>query len=1227
MITLFGQIDKNDYEFVKERYGEPRFAIPAPFIKKNGKYEKISPHSSRFIYPDGQIREVFHIKPIYYATTDGQWRPLSEVASFYGNTRGMTLKEGWEEKMDFQYLIWYINRLDTMKSKYGIQVSFPQEWAGKQLVPIKRPLLIQGSGDPIYPTCDGGVWQQYASSSGVAWATIRVDAGTNSITDEDYLLLEIVADAVGHTNEFRIIRRNILTFNTNIGTGMTISAVTLSIHGYTAYLKADTFTTPAAPDMNVYSAAPASHSALEAGDYDSIGTTAYCNTAVTYADWADDYHNWAFNATGIAAIVKDGTTDLGMRNANHDVANSAPTWTAAASASLYAQSSETTGTTSDPKLVVTYAAAVVSPTVTTQAVTDKATTTGTGNGNITATGGANATRHGVCWNAGTSGDPKITDSEAHADGDFGTGAFTQAITGLSAGTAYRVAAYATNSAGTSYGATVDYVTTFVKALSQSVKTISSSQKLTSTKKLQSIKTVSVFAKATTFVKSLIQSFKVAPVLSNVLTALKTLSQVIQVVPTIGKLSTFYKNLTQSLNVVPIYENALTAIKSFIESVIVISTHSLIKTFLRSYTEVVSIVSNTVNKIVKTFIETIKTSPILQNVLTSFKVLSDTIKIVGRLTFNNIRLLIERIIVVPVYSGILVAYKLLTDSIVTIPFLLRNTGHSFYEQIKTSSILQSGLSALKTLSETIKTYSKYSLITATILFENIIVNPIYNTALTALKTISDTIKVISRSIKTPVRIFNEIFTVSDPLVGFLNVFTRVCSEVLSIGDKVIDKALTAFKLLTDRVKIAVVFLTAGVFIKVLSQSIVIVDRFAKSNIRIFTEIIKVVSNRLTDITKIFTERIVIVVSVFKSVPKIFIETISVLSNSIVIGLKLLKEVINVTGSIVKFIFVGIFIEVIKTYDVISKSIPKIFTETLSVVLSFTVLPLKLLIEIVSVVGSFAINSISKLLLEVIKINYNIAKLTPKIFTEIISVVGSFFKGGLKTFTETISVAGQFILGQISKLLIERVYMGFQYLYEATFFKVLTTEVIKVVSSSANQGVKIFTETVSVAGQFILGLISKLLIEIVKVNYVIKKYLPKAFAEVIKISSSPFNTPIKIFKEVLNIGISFVYLPMKFIKNTIKVVQSHLTVLTAGRLFSETIKVVINLFKIGTSFILFENVKVNGIKATFVIGRIFKERIITFRNIIKLVLNGIQVGLWKKIARVTNGVWHKINRNDN
>ena len=99
----------------------------------------------------------------------------------------------------------------------------------------------------------------------------------------------------------------------------------------------------------------------------------------------------------------------------------------------------------------------VAPTVTTQAVTDIATTTATGNGNVTDLGVPNPTQHGVVW--GTSANPDITLSTKTTDGAVSiTGAFTSAIIDLTPNTTYYVRAYATNAVGTVYGEEVTFTT-------------------------------------------------------------------------------------------------------------------------------------------------------------------------------------------------------------------------------------------------------------------------------------------------------------------------------------------------------------------------------------------------------------------------------------------------------------------------------------------------------------------------------------------------------------------------------------------------------------------------------------------------------------------------------------------------------------------------------------------------------------------------------------------------
>ena len=94
------------------------------------------------------------------------------------------------------------------------------------------------------------------------------------------------------------------------------------------------------------------------------------------------------------------------------------------------------------------------PTVTTSSVSNITATTAKCGGEVTADGGATITARGVCWS--TSQNPTVSGS--HTTNGSGTGSFTSSITGLTPNTKYYVRAYATNSAGTSYGAQKTFTT-------------------------------------------------------------------------------------------------------------------------------------------------------------------------------------------------------------------------------------------------------------------------------------------------------------------------------------------------------------------------------------------------------------------------------------------------------------------------------------------------------------------------------------------------------------------------------------------------------------------------------------------------------------------------------------------------------------------------------------------------------------------------------------------------
>ena len=198
-------------------------------------------------------------------------------------------------------------------------------------------------------TTDGNVEQNYALGSGVAFGTIRGDAGNaHDDTSAAIMVTEILSDNVNPN--WRRIRRFIATWDTSsIPVGSIINAATLSLRG-TASSTADNITN----DINIYAATPAANNDLANGDYAQLGTTTF-STTQTNTDWSTTgYNDFVLNANGLNNVTAAGISRFGTKNVTHDAANSAPTWDNSIASSLTANTADQAGTTDDPKLVVTY---------------------------------------------------------------------------------------------------------------------------------------------------------------------------------------------------------------------------------------------------------------------------------------------------------------------------------------------------------------------------------------------------------------------------------------------------------------------------------------------------------------------------------------------------------------------------------------------------------------------------------------------------------------------------------------------------------------------------------------------------------------------------------------------------------------------------------------------------------------------------------------------------------
>lgn len=197
--------------------------------------------------------------------------------------------------------------------------------------------------DPESTSVDGYTGEQQTSEDWLtlvdAVGTTALDAGTN------YFVVSIRCTAT--QDKFSRNYRVIALFDTSaLEDEIEITGATLSFYGNAKNAQI-------VHGANVYSSNPASDTGLVAGDYDSLGSTAFCDTEITAAAWSTSSYNvFALNASGLAAISKTGISKFGTRDPYLDVARNAPTWITSVTGYMGAHAAD--NGSNKPKLSVTY---------------------------------------------------------------------------------------------------------------------------------------------------------------------------------------------------------------------------------------------------------------------------------------------------------------------------------------------------------------------------------------------------------------------------------------------------------------------------------------------------------------------------------------------------------------------------------------------------------------------------------------------------------------------------------------------------------------------------------------------------------------------------------------------------------------------------------------------------------------------------------------------------------
>ena len=326
------RVDPNDLAHALRLGLDPMAWAPSPRSEDGA----INPQVTRFALADGRWADVVHVKPVYYQRADGAWRPLSEVCAHHGNCN-IAIRPDRVSWVHPRFLLWLMRRQRLLGSELAF---WAPGYAGVQPghLEFANTLTAYPDPNPETTTVDG-----YVSNSNAVWATARSASTGNNANDSSSI-------AYVRTAGTDIYRGFALFSTAALTSGAIVTAGVLSVVPNSTA----NFDNDGDDWVNVLSSNPASNTALANGDFPQVGDALDNPTeGSTRADITGvstgSYLDFALNAAGLAWISQTGVSKFGFRE-GHDCIASLP----ASNNEILWRTADTGGTSSDPKLVVTY---------------------------------------------------------------------------------------------------------------------------------------------------------------------------------------------------------------------------------------------------------------------------------------------------------------------------------------------------------------------------------------------------------------------------------------------------------------------------------------------------------------------------------------------------------------------------------------------------------------------------------------------------------------------------------------------------------------------------------------------------------------------------------------------------------------------------------------------------------------------------------------------------------
>lgn len=355
---------------------------------------------------------------------------------------------GWtkDRKPVYQAQFWTFDRVHRALRPYLENVvlparrkpiTLPPSWARLlRLAGIRRDIFLPQIGltTSTFNPNSGG--DGYVFNTGTTWSTVH-DAGTGGGANSGSTIQYAQTDLNGSTYE---IDRAFSPYDTSsLTSGATVSAADVKF-----WVNAIDNTGGQGDSVSLCKSTQASGSALATSDFGQVTTTKVAADKTVASLSTGAFSD--FTITDLTVVNITGYSKFVLRMLK-DVNNSAPSGTS------NDVGWQTNQGANPPVLTVTYTV-TNPPTVTTDSVSGVTSSQATAAGTVSSDGGASLTDRGFVWSLNSN--PTTSDNKVQNLGQ--TGSFSSNITGLSPNTTYHVRAYGINSAGTAYGADIQFTT-------------------------------------------------------------------------------------------------------------------------------------------------------------------------------------------------------------------------------------------------------------------------------------------------------------------------------------------------------------------------------------------------------------------------------------------------------------------------------------------------------------------------------------------------------------------------------------------------------------------------------------------------------------------------------------------------------------------------------------------------------------------------------------------------